>query len=711
MITSQNLKYVFYACLVIVFSLLFRGIWGLTGNENNLQEQQRYNGLYGSTLYFQVLQVTLKDSSKVIDRYEATEDKQTESSIFSNYSVEYGYEYPNNYTLNILEKTKNANGEQNYFPCPPQYCELDGKVLQFKELGFEPWYAFLWALILCFCLGLCVRYRRLGDLNIFIAVTLLCSLRFFMSISETLFQSQYANLITLTSLELMIIPIMAATLVQSSVVNTRQYHSSKIDYLIILGLPIFLFLFWYRFFCVSDVSVKLSDKSSIAETRNHITNVVHYVTSVYFNEFISSVIHFNGFKSIKHPSYFAEFIFIFGLFFFNFIVNVIYKNIFKETITIIVALLITVTLMCSGLSQLAAKEDGSGLKAIPYAALLILLLPFVSIIFKYWGEGMLKNAKKINIVIVVTFLLLVLGALFYDSGAVVVLLVACLAICLVFELNGRGNIEYVNKTKLLKYTRLTFRIGFVVLGLIVLIPLVTKYYFIGKMEPYYMSSKNDHIEDRNIIKTPENSWLLETLNPCVLPDKSRLEPADINRLDTCFKTYFTENRTSRVRIYSWLIGQPFDRIWSPQTYGYLGGGEQARANSIPNNTWLGDKVVPQPDNLGFITGEKNGFMYEHAAGLFLIKPLGLIAGIAFWMALIYLYISIPRDNQGAKIYVAIIGFISVWLILQTQGVFPVIGQSLPFMTISSFSKDFFPMVCGLLIYLYFPLTPNIFRRN
>lgn len=196
--------------------------------------------------------------------------------------------------------------------------------------------------------------------------------------------------------------------------------------------------------------------------------------------------------------------------------------------------------------------------------------------------------------------------------------------------------------------------------------------------------------------------------------RSSLSAEDVAWLDDCFlknaysvvdsstREYVEEGHYS-ARLYAWLVGHPYDRIWGYESLGKLQGYQQAIANSVPaEGRWFrGDLDLPTAHALG-TRGTFDGFSYEWLVGLHWIRPFGLLGVCMILIAHVLLYVSIAPSNLLARLYVAVIGIASMWLPLQTQGAFVMIGQSTPLLTFTSFVGDFVVVLCPLLILLCIP---------
>jgi hypothetical protein len=229
--------------------------------------------------------------------------------------------------------------------------------------------------------------------------------------------------------------------------------------------------------------------------------------------------------------------------------------------------------------------------------------------------------------------------------------------------------------------------------------------------------------------------ITDTLNPCrVVPgiagrrdpsasdigneDTTRQPPSlsaeDVAWLDRCFSNNaysvvdsntkeYQEKGHYATRLYAWLVGHPYDRIWGHESLSKLQGYQQGIANSVPaEDRWFrGDLDLPDSRALGTRT-RLDGFDYEWLVGLRWIRPFGMLGVGMILIAYLLLYVSIAPSNVLARLYVAVIGIASVWLPLQTQGAFVMIGQSTPLLTFTSFVGDFVVALCPLLILLCVP---------
>lgn len=239
----------------------------------------------------------------------------------------------------------------------------------------------------------------------------------------------------------------------------------------------------------------------------------------------------------------------------------------------------------------------------------------------------------------------------------------------------------------------------------------------------------------NNLDAPDVIGITDRLNPCrVVPgiagrgdgtagsagrsggseQRSSLSAEDVAWLDDCFlkNAYAVVDSNTReyeekghyhARFYAWLVGHPYDRIWGHESLGKLQGYQQAIANSVPaKGRWFwGDLALPDARALG-TRGPFDGFSYEWLVGLHWIRPFGLLGVCMILIAHVLLYISIAWSNVLARLYVAVIGIASLWLPLQTQGAFVMIGQSTPLLTFTSFVGDFVVVLCPLLILLCIP---------
>lgn len=199
-------------------------------------------------------------------------------------------------------------------------------------------------------------------------------------------------------------------------------------------------------------------------------------------------------------------------------------------------------------------------------------------------------------------------------------------------------------------------------------------------------------------------WLLPIVLTEELGNKSSITADRVAKIDAELLTEYKRHGdgvNNKMRLYGWLLGHPFDRVLFSGSYGRLQALERAKASSIPHALFEGDASVARSEKISRSASALDGYQYEHAVGINLIRPLGLSGCVFIWLALAYLFKSIPKENQAGRYLIALLLLASVWLLLQTQGVFPISGQSLPLLTVNSFAKDFFPILMALIIYLSF----------
>lgn len=171
---------------------------------------------------------------------------------------------------------------------------------------------------------------------------------------------------------------------------------------------------------------------------------------------------------------------------------------------------------------------------------------------------------------------------------------------------------------------------------------------------------------------------------------------DINKADECFKNPKNrKNNNKNIRTYGWLIGQPLNYIMPTKDFGRLQDIERLKAYHIPKNSIFGDGYMISKAHFPRI----DGYDYEHIVGAVLIKPLGVIGALSLLLAWFLLFKSIPRIQIASRCYIATLGGVTLYICLQSTSILPFVGNNAPLMIVSSFSKDAFPMIVGLVTYL------------
>lgn len=185
-------------------------------------------------------------------------------------------------------------------------------------------------------------------------------------------------------------------------------------------------------------------------------------------------------------------------------------------------------------------------------------------------------------------------------------------------------------------------------------------------------------------------------------DDGLLTADDIDKADKCFGE--AENRKENnqtIRRYGWLIGQPLNYVIPNKDFGRLQDMERLKAYHIPQNSIFGDGYMISKAHFSNI----KGYDFEHIVGAVLLKPLGVVGALSLLLAWLLLFKSIPRTQIASRCYVATLGGVTLYICLQSISILPFIGNNAPLMVVSSFSKDTFPMIVGLAMYLC--LSPSI----
>ena len=193
----------------------------------------------------------------------------------------------------------------------------------------------------------------------------------------------------------------------------------------------------------------------------------------------------------------------------------------------------------------------------------------------------------------------------------------------------------------------------------------------------------------------------------LLSHSNTLTADDIQKIDACFEQWSQHNNNMQMRLYGWLFGHPLNHVLSSEDVGRLQNMEQLKAYHFPENLFFGDKEMISYSHLPVI----NGYEYEHIMGAVMIKPnglLGLIILIIGWGVLFY---AIPKQQIATRTLIAGLGFVTVYIGLQSLFVVPFFGNNSPLMTVSSFAKDTLPMIGGLVLFIIFGEALSIHRTD
>lgn len=584
---------------------------------------------------------------------------------------------------------------ERVYSCPDAYCEITNGdnvfTAKIKTLGFDfsaIYVAMLLSLILCF---VAIIYFPLGTAGVCVALSMLLSVRLFMATSLMLNQIDYAAQVFTATVELLLLPITVAGIVTLySSTNQQQnnllvlFKNDLIKTLSLLfALPIILLILWWAVCVYPDIALK---------------------NNIYPNS-IAYFLAFNWTNWSKYQGYWVElslvvvlFIGYFLTFYYCFIRDFIKKPWFLSVAFLLIAILSTVASYMGG---------AEGKKSIPNVGLMMLLVPWgvfslYRLIMITWNSMSFWQVLRYMLAVLVALGssvgLFFIGFFFRDVkdiGAYAVYFPATiLAMYVVFVLPIKGKQGwFIGGIKLLA-----------ILCLVVLTAMVAlKSYTISYISHQVTKNGYAQINTNGLLCIKNFCQLDDWLMPIQLPDTTVMSNEQINIVVEKIQNYKDDPNgvNAKMRLYGWLIGHPFDRIVFQKPYENLAGLEQARASSIPEHLFVGDEKVAKTEDITNRPTASDGYQFEHAIGINLIRPLGLSVCLLIWGALLLLFFSTPKSNQAGQLYITILLFASVWLLLQTQGVFPVSGQSMPLLAVNSFAKDFFPILMGLIMYLAF----------
>lgn len=198
----------------------------------------------------------------------------------------------------------------------------------------------------------------------------------------------------------------------------------------------------------------------------------------------------------------------------------------------------------------------------------------------------------------------------------------------------------------------------------------------------------------------KTSWLTNLAKPnCQIASHNPnfLTADEIQKIDSCFQDWSKENKNSQMRIYGWLFGHPFNHVLSNNDMGRLQNIEQLKAYHFPKSLHIGDGYMISSSHIQTI----NGYEYEHIIGAVIIKPMGLFGACILIVAWFCLYYSVPKNQIATRTFIGSLGFVTMYIILQSLFVVPFFGNNSPFMSVSSFAKDTLPMISGLIVFVIF----------
>lgn len=198
----------------------------------------------------------------------------------------------------------------------------------------------------------------------------------------------------------------------------------------------------------------------------------------------------------------------------------------------------------------------------------------------------------------------------------------------------------------------------------------------------------------------QTSWLTSLAKPdCQIASHNPnfLTADEIQKIDSCFQDWSKENKNSQMRIYGWLFGHPFNHVLSNNDMGRLQNIEQLKAYHFPKSLHIGDGYMISSSHIQTI----KGYEYEHILGAVIIKPMGLFVACILIVAWFCLYYSVPKNQISTRTFIGSLGFVTMYIILQSLFVVPFFGNNSPFMSVSSFVKDTLPMISGLIVFVIF----------
>lgn len=369
------------------------------------------------------------------------------------------------------------------------------------------------------------------------------------------------------------------------------------------------------------------------------------------------------------------------------------KKISTDNISIIKALLSTVviTILVFLLYFIAENER----KSPPFEIVFSLILPMLLAGILVCKNQHIKLKQKIVSLAIVGIVFTSFVLLIRDGGTLIyfIFIILFFAITLLLAFNQ------------LKIKNIFFHFKHYTINLRILCHVVIMSVVLLSIYPLYLKYNANsqvlaHIEKNQGKFNPRDAYFDVSYSPiCSIKATGSdgvLVAEDINKADECFKNPENrKNNNKNIRAYGWLIGQPLNYIMPTKDFGRLQDIERLKAYHTPQNSILGDGYMISKAHFPRI----DGYDYEHIVGAVLIKPLGVIGALSLLLAWFLLFKSIPRIQIASRCYIATLGGVTLYICLQSTSILPFVGNNAPLMIVSSFSKDAFPMIVGLVTYL------------
>lgn len=333
-----------------------------------------------------------------------------------------------------------------------------------------------------------------------------------------------------------------------------------------------------------------------------------------------------------------------------------------------------------------SQASGSVSLDLPTVALLVWLSVIFIYITKYYSAENLKH-KRYGQYAVGLFIAVVIGLVIFGSNLGIKSDHG--AIFLTLPVMVWGYFHLVAKNSW--FSRLAKLMAFMIVPFLIIIKGIAVSQINASVSDSYQKNTN------SVLCVSENRCFIDYLAPVkVVAGSTETKQIDANT-KTLRDQFSVYGDNLKMRLYGWLIGHPYDRIMWRGDYSKLGGLEQIKVSSLPESFWFGDGRITSGDVLGS-RNAKDGLNYEHLFGIYFLKPFGFMA-ISLCLSL---YVGcLLKDkllNDCFYFYWVFLLWIVGWVMMQTLGLVPLIGNGMPLINPLSLSKDFIPFT-SLLLYL------------
>ncbi len=590
----------------------------------------------------------------------------------------------------------------------------DNLIVEHEKLAFDGYSAFISAVLCSMVLGIVLLYYfGTSIFSVYIGLSGLFTVRLFITMARTLHDIRVSAWIPLSAAELLVIPLFFAVMIE----RNKSLQKKNLNLFMVILVPL-LFALWY-WWNTSDIE--------------GLTNSIKYATE--------SKLKLNWRNSYIHNVIFVALIFIatvlygYILKFFDIIVNS------KNSKVIGIALLFIITCIFSIISVQV------------YAVLSALMALFAYIIYKY--EEKLPSSRFFSFALLAFFIIylpLLLVNLYLEKGAVLFLvmfsiavfiicqktypikinikifsIIVCYALAILISvlsintwhvkifvllvLSGLFGLIYwlsvgkgFNRGQPNKLLMISLQLGGV-LGIVLIFLLLLLKSVVLSYTTETITKSKDNYSQFEMIEIPVIDSLISPahIEKKLWENEHEKTVELVNELRKHSQKDFSKNMLNiRMRVYGWLVGQPYNSVLWPSTMAKIESMERVKASSIPDNDnfWFGDDKLAER-YLFEEKGALSGIDYEHAIGLYYIKVNGVFGLLIILLCYCSMYVGLPKTNILVRVYVLTLTLVTTWITLQSQGVFPTLGINPPFLVSNSFLKDLFPSIVLLVIALLF----------